>query len=423
MPRLRLLLTLLALTACGLTASPGCTPGSEPPTSEPGADAGPAADAGAADAGTDAGVREVDLFLEMVDEAQANPLAKRQALVDEFLAQHGSALPFVTSARASFVYVDGNATSVKVAGDHTCWDSAPEALTRLEGTTLWYRTDVLPVDARLDYKFIVDGTWVLDPRNPRQVPSGFGPNSELAMPGWPYPWEIDFDAAIPHGTVVKHAQLYSAALDNRRDVQVYLPPGYPANGPYASFYVHDGHEYLSLASMTNVLDKLLALGRIEPLVVVFVPPVQRSAEYVGAKVPQFIQFVAEELVPFIDGQYATAQDPLRRGVMGTSNGGYISLKLGLAAPELFRRIGSQSGAVRADGAALTHGWATTAPAGHRIFLSTGTFCDFKSANDTLRNRLELQGFEHVYPVFNEGHSWGLWRGHLDELLTFLWPKP
>ena len=33
---------------------------------------------------------------------------------------------------------------------------------------------------------MIDGSdWRLDPLNPRQVTGGFGPNSELVMPGWP----------------------------------------------------------------------------------------------------------------------------------------------------------------------------------------------------------------------------------------------
>ena len=43
--------------------------------------------------------------------------------------------------------------------------------------------------ARLDYKFVVGSSWILDPRNPNKVKGGFGDNSELAMPQFVQPSE------------------------------------------------------------------------------------------------------------------------------------------------------------------------------------------------------------------------------------------
>ena len=43
--------------------------------------------------------------------------------------------------------------------------------------------------------------WILNPLNPRQVSGGFGQNSELAMPEYTDPPEIEFDPEIPRGAM------------------------------------------------------------------------------------------------------------------------------------------------------------------------------------------------------------------------------
>jgi hypothetical protein len=101
--------------------------------------------------------------------------------------------------------------------------------------------------------------------------------------------------------------------------------------------------------MPNVLDKLIAEGTLEPLVVVFVNPVNRGPEYVGNQVPQYVRLVVEELIPWVEARFSVSTSASRRGIMGTSNGGYISARVGRDHPEKFLRIGCQSGALEADG--------------------------------------------------------------------------
>ncbi len=363
----------------------------------------------------------VNPFLKLVADVNAAPAGSKQTMVDQFMSSHGPQYPFVYGDQVSFIVQNATAASVQMAGDITCWDSMPATMTRLTGTNLWHKTYQLPLDARTDYKYIVDGNWIMDPLNNRQCPGGFGPNSEVPMPSWSFPTEINYVASIAHGSLVSHNAFHSNALNNNRDIKVYLPAGYPARGTYASFYVHDGQEYLNLASMQNVLDLLISQQRIEPIIVVFVPPVNRGPEYVGADIPKFEQFITTELVPFIDNTYATARDRLRRGMMGTSNGGYITMRIGYDYPDLFTRLGGQSSAIGADGTVTINNWGARMPNGQRIYASTGTLCDFYSANESFKTAVTNRGYTFKYEVFNEGHSWGNWRGHLDDVLTFLWP--
>jgi enterochelin esterase family protein len=401
----------------------------QPSDAGAGKDAEDVAEDAAPDAAEDAGTAEDaemtadaaqprNAFLELLDALAEADVSQRQDLVDGFVAQHGPDFPYVEGELASFIHLDAAANQVFLAGDHTCWDGAPVLMTKVAGTNLWHASYAFSRDARVDYKFIVDGNWILDPRNPRRIEGGFGENSELRMPDWVYPVEIDPRPGIPRGTIEQHA-FSSTNLQNQRTIQVYLPPGYPNDGPYGSIYVHDGAEYLSLAGMQNVLDALIFDGMIDPVIGIFVPPVDRSPEYVGARVPLFEQFVVEELLPFVDGTWVT--DPSRRAMMGTSNGGYISLRIGYDYPDLFPLIAGQSSAVEANDGLLIDRYDGRVTS-QRIFLSTGTLCDFDASNDALAAVLSARGYAHTYRVFEEGHSWGNWRAHLDEILLFLFPR-
>ncbi len=59
--------------------------------------------------------------------------------------------------------------------------------------------------------------------------------------------------------------------------------------------VHDGLEYISFAKMDNTIDYLISEEKIEPTIAVFVPPVDRTPEYVDAKQDAFTNFIIDEV--------------------------------------------------------------------------------------------------------------------------------
>src|SRR5687768_16057338 len=98
-------------------------------------------------------------------------------------------VPFSEGDSAAFLW-RGAATSVAVPGDHSGWNPAGQGLSRVGLSDVWMRVYRFPEAARIDYKLVLNGsTWILDPNNPHQQYSGFGPNSELRMPAWVFPTE------------------------------------------------------------------------------------------------------------------------------------------------------------------------------------------------------------------------------------------
>ena len=342
---------------------------------------------------------------------------RRTAIVDSFMAVHPT-LPFIEQdTMVHFIY-RGSATSVTVPGDANGWDGNAFPMTNIAGTDFWYRTQIFEADARLDYKFVINrGTWILDPRNPFQITGGFGPNSELRMPRHPAAPEILYYPDIPHGAL-RDTIFFSPALGNSRTIRVYTPPGYESSSDSLPMILfHDGLEYVSLANANNVIDYLIWKRRIPPILAVFVPPVNRTQEYVSSQINQFSTFIVSELLPYIDQRYRTRRTPASRAVMGASNGGNISLWLGYNYPQVFGKVGAQSSNIIGQ---ISDGFRSTSRRALKLYLDLGTY-DIAMLIPLVRNFvpiLQSNAYTYRFREYHEGHSWGNWRAHLDEALEF-----
>jgi enterochelin esterase family protein len=341
------------------------------------------------------------------------------AIISAFIQENQDDLPLIEDSLVTFVYNGTVALRATVPSDINRWDTSADQMHRLGETDLYYLTLVMPRDARIDYKFYVDGLWMLDPLNDETVRGGFGDNSAFAMPLYVPPAEIEFVDSIPHGSLKEHL-FNSKIIVGARTVQVYLPPGYEDQGEYPMVLVQDGGEYVTLASMVNVLDNLIYEKKIPPVVAVFVPPVDRNYEYFLNA--DYERVLLEEVLPFIIMSYSISDDPAKRAIMGASLGGAISLMISLDHPELFGKCGSQSGAFGVNDMALIQRVLNEPAKGVDIYLDCGTFGDLTDENRAMVDALKRKKYDYVYTEFNEGHSWGNWRAHIDDMLIFFWGK-
>jgi enterochelin esterase family protein len=359
-------------------------------------------------------------FADFLSRINATPQNQRTAMVDSIMnAVPG--IPFVEQdSLAHFIY-RGTASSVSVPGDANGWNPAMFPMTTIAGTRFWYRTEIFETDARLEYKLVLNGSnWILDPENPQRALGGFGPNSELRMPQYDPPPETMFYPGIAHGTL-RDTTLYSINLANSREIRVYLPPGYEStDARYPMILFHDGLEYISLADADNVIDYLISRNRIEPLIGVFVPPVNRSPEYAGNQKDKFAKFIVEELIPWVDSRYRTRADRAHRAVMGASNGGNISLWLALNHSDIFANVAAQSSNIEAP---ISNGFSNSPKLSLKFYVDLGTY-DIPQLIPLVRNFipiLESKGYTYSYAEYHEGHSWGFWKAHIDDALEMFFP--
>lgn len=196
---------------------------------------------------------------------------------------------------------------------------------------------------------------------------------------------------IVPGHIERHVST-SRYLRNTRGIDVYLPPGYnPLQMRYPVLYMHDGNNlfFKEIAfggmpwGVDRVIDRLIALKRVPPLIVVGVyNTLGRNSEYTwsqmrnrrgveGGDGQRYAHYLTEELKPFIDHHYATLTGPEYTGVMGSSLGGLISFCLGCYYPHIFGKVGMVSPSLWWNrGEALQQAYHY--PQGSQLWLDMGT---------------------------------------------------
>lgn len=359
-------------------------------------------------------------FEAFLTKLHAAPAARQQFMADSFLATIPQTPLIENDSVCHFLY-KRQSLAVSIAADYNNWSDTRSPMTRIPNTDLWYRTEVFAPTARLDYKIVSDNTWVLDPRNPFTVSGGFGPNSELRMSRYQEALEIQTKPGVPQGRMVD-TTFTSVELNNQRPVRIYLPPGYDTSTErYPLVLFHDGLDYIRLGAVPTILDNLIAQRRIPPVISVFVPPVDRTEEYAGDRIDAYTRFIVQQLMPAIDARYRSRTDAGSRAMIGTSNGGNISLYIAMKHPDVFGNAGAQSSNIIP---AISSRFNQSPLLPLRLYLDLGVY-DIPVLIPMVRSFISLitqARYDYLYQEFYEGHSWGSWRAHVDDALTFFFSR-
>ena len=334
----------------------------------------------------------------------------------------------ITDSSVYFIYA-GSARHVFVAGDFNAWSPSSDGMMHVQGTNLFVLNLVLPHAARFEYKFVVDSNWVLDSLNPRTALGGFGSNSEVSLPGYLPPPDTGYRGNVQHGTI-DTLEFQSRLLGCSHPVLVYLPPGHTPDTAMRVLYVTDGGEYLERTRFANVLDNLIAGHRIPPLAGIFVDPRlrlddsrtnRRMSEY--AISDTFLNFLADELRPFLAKSYHITTEPSHTGILGASMGGLISTYAIFRRPDAFGLGAAQSPAYQIRGETIFSKIPPGNHSGVKMYLETGTLHDAEILSRRMKDALTRAGFLVRYVEVPEGHNWINWSGHLADLLTYFWGTP
>ena len=183
-------------------------------------------------------------------------------------------------------------------------------------------------------------------------------NSQAWQPGWHAPAE-KLPASTPHDRLKVHRGFRSRILPDRRDLIVYLPPGYEeqAERTYPVLYLNDGQNLFDPATsyikgrtwmVREHADAAIEAGEVEPLVIVGIYNTgdRRLAEYTherdwqmgGGEADSYGQLLTLELMPWIAEHYRVRSEREHTGLGGSSLGGLVSLYLGLRFGEAFGQL-------------------------------------------------------------------------------------
>ncbi len=137
------------------------------------------------------------------------------------------------------------------------------------------------------------------------------------------------------GDIKFHREFESKKVKNR-DVLVLLPKSYNTakDKKYPVLYMHDGQNCFDpKTSYSNIdwqiderSDSLSAIGEMEEIIIAAINNTdERMQEYGNTpKGLEYLDFIIEELKPFIDSNYRTKPDKHNTALMGSSMGGLIS---------------------------------------------------------------------------------------------------
>ncbi|MBC8401877.1 MAG: hypothetical protein H8E14_10355 [Candidatus Marinimicrobia bacterium] len=366
--------------------------------------------------------------------------AERQIAVDELIADVKTCGGPIIEDDSTVVFLyQGDDDTVSITGDMNEWvNSIP--MEKISGTNLFFLRLKIEPDARIEYWLLPQSEtfFATDKFNLFQVWNGFGPVSELAMPGYQrHPYFDDFKYGKKwNPATLDMFEMPTGVLDYSRQIHVYLPPGYEEDsGDYPSLYVQDGLDYVEFAIVPGILDRLIADKLIEPLVAVFVTPPNRHLPEMPNRMTEYglnddyVSFMCEELVPEISQRYRTEDKATSRLVVGDSYGGLISVYAGFKRPDIFGLVYGQSGyySFQEDTLIKQIAQADTQPV--RYYIDVGEYehqvgadllpageTDFLAANRRLKIILKDKGYDFIYREYPEGHTWGNWRRHLIDVL-------
>jgi enterochelin esterase-like enzyme len=156
----------------------------------------------------------------------------------------------------------------------------------------------------------------------------------------------DMATVVKRGSVVTR-QLNSTILkENKvglaetRTVKVYLPPGYETSGKsYPVIYYFGNSDLISGGrQVVNLLERAFVIGMIKELIFVAADYSTTGVGSLYENSPvsgRWLDFITQELVPFIDSSFRTLHHRDSRALAGDFMGGRGALKLAMTHADLF----------------------------------------------------------------------------------------
>ncbi|HUS94337.1 MAG TPA: alpha/beta hydrolase-fold protein [Patescibacteria group bacterium] len=230
-----------------------------------------------------------------------------------------------------------------------------------------------------------------------------------------------------------HSRFPSNVAGPWRDYHAYLPPCYGQDGrAYPVLYlihgsIQDDSHWLDLG-LAQYLDAGITSGRFPPLIAIM-PNSGRFGNYTSGGWNSIEGITVNSLLPYVDDNYCSWQDPAGRSIGGISRGGYWALEIAFKYPDLFGAVAGHSSQLRFETDPAKHNplatYANTNLSGMRIWLDRGEKDFLRVGQDQLHTLLLEAGISHVYQVNEGGHNEAYWVDHLAEYIdwqTALWPR-
>ncbi|MBN8690477.1 MAG: hypothetical protein J0L72_06745 [Armatimonadetes bacterium] len=289
------------------------------------------------------------------------------------------------------------AHSVSFASDLFGWDR-PRPMKRAGDH--WELSVDLPDDSRVEYQFVVDGHWTLDPTHDTHVSNGIGGFNSV-FEGKAYRYDCPNDT--PKQTILRYARQVAGHAD-ARTITVFAPESAKQDLPI--FIYADGGDYETFCKPQNIFANL----GLE-VATVLVPPCNRMSEYWKSSAP-YEEYIVHDVLPAVRNLVRKASKaPQDVYVGGASLGGLISMRIAQRYPDIVQGgVHSQSGAFWASPGVLAISALKRLHPDLKLFFDWGRFEGVLTvSNDRMTDALRRLEKPHGVAISNEGHNWTAWR--------------
>ena len=294
------------------------------------------------------------------------------------------------------------------------------------------------------YSFVIDGVKVTDPNNVylsrdvATVTSIF-----IIGDGRADLYKVN---DVPHGTVTRR-WYDSPTLQMTRRITIYTPSGYEASTEkYPVLYLLHGaggdeEAWISLGRMSQILDNLIAQGKVKPMIVVMpngnvgqkaAPGESERGMYKPSfmgetRMDGLFETSFPDVVKFVESNYRVLSSKSNRAIAGLSMGGFHSLHISAEYPDMFDYIGLFSAAIMPREGVNSEVYNnmdeklkiqfSKNPKLYWIAIGNADFL-YKN-NVDFRKTLDDNKYRYTYYETEEGHIWKNWRIYLTEFLPLL----
>ncbi len=294
-------------------------------------------------------------------------------------------------------------------------------------------------------------------------PIELSPDDKPAFPDPPAGFNIKRDG-IPHGELAD-VPYDSKTLGTRRQIRVYMPPGYSAARKYPVLYLLHGMgwndlEWTQIRHADVVVDNLLADGKIPPMIMVFPNgdssmtaaqiaavggpwmrgnPVPADAVSAGVKpsadsgpgpapaggagggrrgmamdvwLTPFENDLIHDIIPLVESHYSVYADRDHRALAGLSMGGGQALNIGLAHSETFAYVGGFSAAPDTKNPPDLVPDPSAPKQLKLLWLACGNRDGLIRISQGVHNYLKEKGVPHVWHVDGNAHDTTEWQNNL-----------
>jgi S-formylglutathione hydrolase FrmB len=226
--------------------------------------------------------------------------------------------------------------------------------------------------------------------------------------------------ALVAGTLDANAQAKTirmpTASGSERIFAILLPQSYEtskARYPVVYLFHGGGQDHTAFMARTA----FPPMARKHEFIVVM-PAADRNYSVLGPEAQgRYHDYVAGELVDYVDSHYRTIATKESRAIGGLSMGGRIASMTGLTHPDRFSAVGAFSPAIRPDAEDAVRKVPTSAPF---FYVSCGTLDSLLPINREFVTWLMERELPHEYlEAPGLGHTWTLWDEQIGRFFDLL----